>query len=146
MIVFSLLGNICLAVIRYRLGQKTFLASLFENFKWMPVMAVFFGGLSFHLSLAILAHMFQVNVSWGTTSKEKEDSNFFKEVPKILKGFKWMYLIMIPFVGGMIYLGCFAPHGWRISEVVAVVPMAVTLGCHLLLPLFLNPSLMVFNY
>lgn len=131
---------------RYRLGQKTFWSALFENFKWLPLMAVFFGGLSFHLSVAILSHMFQVNVSWGATSKEKEDSNFFKEVPKILKSFKWMYAIMIPVVGGMIYLGCFAPDGWRISSTICTVPMALTLSCHLMMPLLLNPSLVVFNY
>lgn len=117
-----------------------------ENFKWMPLMAVFFGGLSFHLSLAILAHMFQINISWSTTAKEKEDSNFFKEVPKILKRFKWLYATMVPIIGGMIYLACFAPHGWRISGVISIVPLSVTLASHILLPLLLNPSLMVFNY
>ena len=54
----------------------------------MPMFAIFFGGLSFHLSLAILSHMFNINMSWGTTAKEKDDSNFFKEIPKIFKNFK----------------------------------------------------------
>jgi len=145
-VVFSLLGNICLAVIRYRLGQKTFLAALLENFKWMPMMAVFFGGLSFHLSGALLAHMFQVNISWSTTAKEKQESNFFQEIPKILTRFKWMYAMVVPLFVAMIYLGCFAPWGWRIDSVIAVVPMSVMLASHFLLPLLLNPSLMVFNY
>lgn len=109
-------------------------------------MAIFFGGLSFHLSCAILSHMLSINLEWGMTAKEKDDSNFFKEVPKIFKGFKWLYAILIPLIGGMIYLGCYAPRGWEITEVAAVVPLAVTLSSHALLPLLLNPSLMIFNY
>lgn len=122
------------------------MSSLAENFKWMPMMAIFFGGLSFHLSLAILAQMFRINMQWGATAKEKEDSNFFKEIPRIFKSFKWMYAVVVPLILGMIYLGNFAPKGWEITEVAAVVPMAVTLSSHVLLPLLLNPSLMVFNY
>lgn len=144
--VFSLLGNVSLAIIRYRLSEKSLWSALLENFKWMPMMAIFFGGLSFHLSLAILSHMFSINMEWGTTAKEKDDSNFFKEMPKIFKGFKWMYAVIIPMFGGMIYLGRFAPRGWEITEVAAIVPLAVTLSSHALMPLLLNPSLMIFNY
>lgn len=146
LIVFSAAGNVCLAIIRYRLGEKPLLSSLVENFMWMPMFAIFFGGLSFHLSLAILSHMLGINMSWGTTAKEKDDSNFFKEIPKIFKSFKWMYAVVLPFFPAMIYLACFAPHGWTITEVGAIVPMSVTLASHALLPLLLNPSLMVFNY
>ena len=45
----------------------------------------FFGGLSIHLSQALLAHMFSYNITWGATKKEVERSNFWLEVPKILK-------------------------------------------------------------
>ncbi|EGD98509.1 hypothetical protein TESG_05881 [Trichophyton tonsurans CBS 112818] len=144
--VFSLLGNVTLAIIRSRLSEKSLWSALVENFKWMPMMAIFFGGVSFHLSLALLSHMFSIKMEWGATAKEKVDSNFFKEIPKIFKSFKWMYAILIPLIGGMIYLGNFAPRGWEIKEVAAVVPMAVTLSLHALLPLLLNPSLMIFNY
>jgi Na+/H+-dicarboxylate symporter len=145
-IVFNIVVNICLAVIRYRLGEKGLWVSLVENFKWMPLFAIFFGGLSFHLNLAILAHMFGIDMQWGATAKERTVTNFFQEIPKIFKRFKWMYMILIPMTGAMIYFGRFAPRGWEITEIVAVVPMAVTLGCHYLLPFVLNPGLMVFNY
>ncbi|KMQ48021.1 Nucleotide-diphospho-sugar transferase domain-containing protein [Trichophyton rubrum] len=145
-VVFSLLGNVTLAIIRSRLSEKSLWSALVENFKWMPMMAIFFGGVSFHLSLALLSHMFSIKMEWGATAKEKVDSNFFKEIPKIFKSFKWMYAVLIPLIGGMIYLGNFAPRGWEIKEVAAVVPMAVTLSLHALLPLLLNPSLMIFNY
>lgn len=61
---------------------------------------IFFGGLSFHLNLAILAHMFSINMEWGATAKEAEASNFFKEMPKIFKSFKWMYLSVSTSVSG----------------------------------------------
>jgi len=145
-VVFSGLGNVCLAVLRYRLGEKTLITALIENFKWMPMFAIFFGGISFHLFLALFAHMFSINMEWGATAKEAEVSNFFKEVPKIFKSFKWMYIFVTICIAGMIYLGCFAPKGWQINGVTATMPMAIMLGSHVLLPFALNPSLMVFNY
>ena len=84
-IVFNGLGNIALAVMRYRAGEKSLLFSLFENFKWTIMLAIFLGGLSLHISQAILAHMFEVDMAWGATAKEAEFSNFFIEVPKVLK-------------------------------------------------------------
>lgn len=110
-VVFVFFGNVSLAVVRSRLGEKGFLAALLENFKWTAMMIVFFGGLSFHLSLAILAHMFSVDMQWSITAKEKSNSNFFKEIPKIFKTFRWMYAVMLPLICGMIYLGCFRANG-----------------------------------
>ena len=144
--IFSAMGNISLAVLRYRLGEKGLWASLWENFRWVPMFAVFFGGLSFHLSLALLAHMFKINMQWGATAKEKENSNFFKEIPKIFKSFKWMFALVFICFGGMIYLGFYAPSGWEITQITAVVPLVITLISHAILPFVLNPSLMNFNY
>ncbi|KAG5913841.1 hypothetical protein E4U42_000845, partial [Claviceps africana] len=84
-IVFNGLGNVALAVMRYRVGERSLLYALFENFKWTFMLAIFLGGLSLHVSQALLAHMFEVNMTWGATSKEAEFSNFFIEVPKVLK-------------------------------------------------------------
>ncbi|KAF8437732.1 glycosyl transferase family group 2-domain-containing protein [Terfezia claveryi] len=146
LVVFSLSGNVCLAVLRYRLGEKSLIGALIENFKWLPFFMIFLGGLSFHLNCAILAHMFSINMTWGATAKELEASNFFKEVPKIFKSFKWMYLCMLILIGGMIYLARFAPPGWTINEFTAIVPLAIGISAHCLLPFALNPALMIFNY
>ena len=131
---------------RYRLTEKTLAGALLENFSWLPMLLIFFGGLSFHLSRAILCHMFSIDMRWTLTAKEKESSNFFKELPKIFQRFKYMYAVVLLVVVAMIYLGCFAPAGWNIEVAIAVAPMTVTLVEHALLPLVLNPSLMVFNY
>jgi hypothetical protein len=84
-IVFNGLGNVALAIMRYRIGERSLLWALFENFKWTIMLAIFLGGLSLHVSQALLAHMFEINMTWGATSKEAEFSNFFIEVPKVLK-------------------------------------------------------------
>ena len=145
-LVFYILGNVSLAVLRFRSGEKALWDSLLENFKWQPMFCFFFGGLSFHLNKALLAHLFGYNMTWGSTAKEKENSNVFKEVPKIAKNFMWMYLVLLPLIGGMIYLGCFAPAAWQIKQLIAVMPLAVMISSHALLPFVLNPSIMVFNY
>lgn len=145
-IVFNLVGNISLAVLRYRTCEKSLLSSLWENFKWTPMMAIFFSGLSFHVGAALLCHLLHIDMQWGATSKEKTDSNFFEEIPRIVNNFKYMYIMVILLSGMMIYLACFAPRGWIIDDFTAIVPLAVTVGCHALTPLVLNPSLMVFNY
>ncbi|KAG6010511.1 hypothetical protein E4U43_008555 [Claviceps pusilla] len=145
-VVFNAAGPIALAIVRYRSGEKPLLKALVENFKWIPMMTVFFGGISFHISSALLAHLLHVDMQWGSTSKEKEDSNFFQEMPRIFSTFKYMYLIVVLLVGAMVYLGAFAPPDWAITDFTVILPLATTLGFHALAPLVLNPSLMIFNY
>jgi hypothetical protein len=88
-LVFNGFGNFALATMRYRIGERNWFWSLLENLKWTLMLAVFLGGLSLHLSAALLSHMFSINMTWGATSKEAEASNFFIEVPKVLKKFKY---------------------------------------------------------
>lgn len=84
-IVFSGLGNLSLAIMRYRTEERMLLSALWENIKWIVMFSIFLGGLSLHLSGALLAHMFEIDMVWGATSKELEFSNFFMEVPKVMK-------------------------------------------------------------
>jgi hypothetical protein len=145
-VVFNISGPVCLAVLRYRLSEKGLLASLIENFKWVPMFLIFFAGLSFHLNCAIISYLISVDRQWGATAKEKENSNFFKEIPKIFKRFMFMYIFILILVGGMVYLGFFAPRGWEITQLTAVFPMAYMVGCHAIVPFVLNPSIMIFSY
>lgn len=166
LIVFNGLGNIALAVMRYRLGERSLLYALYENFKWTLMFAIFLGGLSLHVSQALLAHMFEIDMTWGATSKEAEFSNFFIEVPKVLKSvglsvwsrccwtvtdatqFKFSMSISLLFIAGMIILAVapFVPYDWRITDFVAILPMATVSASHFLLPLALNPALMTFSW
>ncbi|PQE32901.1 glycosyltransferase family 2 protein [Rutstroemia sp. NJR-2017a WRK4] len=147
-IVFNGLGNIALAVMRYRIGERSLMYSIFENFKWTFMLAIFLGGLSLHVSQALLSHMFEIDMTWGATSKEAEFSNFFIEVPKVLKRFKFSMIFSLIGIIGMIVLatGSFVPYDWRINDFVAILPMATVTVSHLLLPLALNPALMTFSW
>ncbi|KAK9414317.1 putative Glycosyltransferase 2-like domain-containing protein [Seiridium unicorne] len=147
-IVFNGLGNIALAVMRYRVGERSLLGAVWENFKWTFMLAIFLGGLSLHVSQALLAHMFEIDMTWGATSKEAEFSNFFIEVPKVLKKFKFSMLFSLIFIVGMIILAVapFVPYDWRITDFVAILPMATVATSHFLLPLALNPALMTFSW
>lgn len=112
------------------------------------MLAIFLGGLSLHVSAALLAHMFEINMIWGATSKEAEFSNFFIEVPRVLKRFKYSFAISFLGIVAMIVLsvGSFVPYTWRITDFVAIYPMGIVWGSHILLPIVLNPALMTFTF
>ncbi len=118
------------------------------NFKWTFMLCIFLGGLSLHVSAALLSHMFEIDMTWGATSKEMEFSNFFIEVPKVLKRFKFSMAFSIFGILGMIILatGTFIPPDWQIKDFVAILPMATVTASHLLLPIVLNPALMTFSW
>lgn len=87
-VVFPLAGNIAYTLLEYRLGHRSLLSVFIESITWIPFLYVptdtftfpddprplpsffFFGGLSIHLSMAILAHLFSYNITWGATTKE----------------------------------------------------------------------------
>lgn len=149
-IVFNGLGNIALALMRYRIGQKSFFSALLENLKWIFLLSIFLGGLSLHVSQALLAHMFEVDMTWGATSKEAEFSNFFIEVPKVIRKFKFSIAFALLGTLAMIVLATnpsgFIPDDWLIKDFIAILPMSTVTTSHLLLPIALNPALMTFSW
>jgi hypothetical protein len=104
----------------------------------------FFGGLAIPVSQAILAHLFSINMTWSATVKvrspgvrflvqrltfrqEVERSNFFKEVPKILKRFWFPFLVSLTLIAGMIILATpLIPLEWQIdtSSWAVIFPLA----------------------
>ncbi|KAK5090282.1 hypothetical protein LTR05_000454 [Lithohypha guttulata] len=147
-VIFNGLGNFALAVMRYRTSERSFFGALLENIKWIPLLSIFLGGLSLHVSSALLAHMFEINMTWGATSKEAEFSNFFIEVPKVLKRFKWSIAFALLSIAMMVIFACadFVPWSWRIKDFIAILPMSTVAGSHLLMPIVLNPALMTFTF
>ncbi|RCI08826.1 hypothetical protein L249_4824 [Ophiocordyceps polyrhachis-furcata BCC 54312] len=145
-VIFNASSPVALAVLRYRTGERSLLGALVENAKWMPMMTVFFGGISYHISTALLSHLLHIDMEWGATAKEKEDSNFFQEMPRIFRTFKYMYLIVFLLAAGIIYLSVWAPPDWAITDFSVIIPVSINLAFHALAPLVLNPSLMIFNY
>ena len=145
-IVFTALGNVALAVLRYRIEERSLFGAFAENFKWVPLLAVFLGGVSLHVSQALLSHMFSIDMSWGATAKEVENTTFFKEIPKLIKKFKFMFAFCILGAAGIVCLATIAPPFWRIDAFIAIFPMSMVLLSHFLLPIALNPNLMLFTW
>ena len=145
-VVFNCLGNVALAVIRYRLGTHNLFKALIENFKWILMLTIFLGGCSLHVSQAILSHMFSIDMSWGATAKEVENTTFFAEIPKLLKKFKGTFVFCLLEIGILVAGAVAVPPLWRINTLVAIWPVAINCACHFFLPVALNPSLMLFTW
>jgi hypothetical protein len=91
-------------------------------------------------------------MSWGATAKEAESTSFFREIPTILKKFKFTFIYCIVMIIGMIVMsgagpvGHLIPYDWRITTFTAIFPLAILVSFHFLLPLVLNPGLMQFTF
>ncbi|KAF9788281.1 glycosyl transferase family group 2-domain-containing protein [Thelephora terrestris] len=148
-VVFFGSGTIAFTLLEYRLGHKELLWSFLENIKWVPFFFFFFGGLAIPLSIAIFAHMLSLNITWSATVKEVQKSNFFKEVPRILKKFWFSLTVSWIIIAGMVILSTpLVPFGWRVDATAwgVIFPLAIAAGCHILFPIVLNPWLMIFQY
>ncbi|KAK3327453.1 glycosyl transferase family group 2-domain-containing protein [Cercophora scortea] len=145
-VVFTGLGNVALAVLRYRLNQRSLLGSLLENIKWIPMFTIFLGGLSIHVSQAILCHFFEIDMNWGATAKEIEDVHFGKEVVRILKTFKWTFCYCFVCTALLICGYYVFPWQWKIDKFFSIYPLATVVVSHFALPVLLNPALMMFTW
>ena len=145
-VVFSLCCMVSLAILRYRKGDMNFFAALIQNLKWVFLLYIFFGGISMHVSGAIIAHLFGINVQWGATMKEAQDTTFFVEIAKLLRRFWVTFTYCIVMTFALIYFTRFAPVFWRIDEFIAIYPLATLVFSHFMMPIALNPSLMRFTW
>jgi len=151
-VVFQALGTVSLAVVRYRTENKGMFASLFGNLKWLLLLTVFLGGVSVHVSQAIVCHLCSIDMSWGATAKEATNTSFFKEIPTILKKFKFTFMFCIGATAVMLVfsglgpVGELVPYHWQITGFTAIFPLAMLVVFHFLLPLVLNPGLMQFTF
>jgi cellulose synthase/poly-beta-1,6-N-acetylglucosamine synthase-like glycosyltransferase len=148
-IVFPIAGNVGFTVLEYRLGRRNIFSSLIENFTWVPFFFFFFGGLSIHLSAALLAHLFSYNIKWEATKKEVERSNFFIECPRIWKRYRHIMILGALAIATMVVLSLdIIPPGWRIPSTswAIILPLSIVTSGHMLFPIVLNPWLMIFSY
>ncbi|KAK4127322.1 hypothetical protein N657DRAFT_566279 [Parathielavia appendiculata] len=145
-VVFTALGNLALAVLRYRLSEQSLLSAYFENLKWIPMFAIFLGGISLHMSQAILSHFFEIDMAWGATAKELEEVRFGPEILRIIRRFKWTFLYCFACTALMICGNTIFPVEWRINTFYSIYPLAATVVSHFALPVLLNPALMMFTW
>ena len=144
--VFTVAGPLFNAVLKYRCKFDTFGHALVENYMWTFFFVIFFGGISMHVSKALLCYLLSIDMQWGATAKELEASNFWIEMPKIVKSFKYMYIYIIFAIGVMITLAYAVPQTWQITGFFPTVTLGIMLASHFLLPITLNPQLMTFSY
>ncbi|KAJ3724459.1 glycosyl transferase family group 2-domain-containing protein [Lentinula raphanica] len=147
-VVFPGAGNIGYTILEYRLGRHNLFSAFIENITWIPFFFFFFGGLSIHLTAALLAHMFSYNIKWEATKKEVERSNFFIEVPRIWKHYRHIMVLGAITIATMIVLSLdFVPESWRIpgKSWAVILPLSIVTAGHMLFPIVLNPWLMIFS-
>ena len=107
---------------------------------------IFFSGLSIPIAAALIAHPLGIDMSWTTTSKSVEKSNFFKQLPKIFKGFwKQMLISLLALVGMVLTTTSIMPVEYRVNDLTVLIPMILIFGCHLIWPFVLDPYLSTFT-
>ena len=135
-LVFQALGTVSLAVIRYRVQHVNILRALFTNLKWLLLLTCFLGGISIHVSQALLCHLLGIDMSWGATAKEATETTFFKEIPTIAKKFKYTFVFCILCTATMVIfagvgpVGKLIPYQWIIADFTAIFPLAILVGFH----------------
>ncbi|KAK2009219.1 hypothetical protein LZ32DRAFT_430281 [Colletotrichum eremochloae] len=145
-IVFPFCGNVALGILRYRLGHQSLIGAIWNNMKWMPIFSIFLGGISLHVSKALLCHFFEINIQWGATAKEAEDCNFIEEIPKIIKNFAGTFIYTFSVTALMICGYYVFPPLWQIQSFATLFPLGVSVVSHFALPVLLNPALMKFTF
>ncbi|KAJ3223235.1 hypothetical protein HK099_001370 [Clydaea vesicula] len=63
--VFTFLSTLAFTIFRYRTSSTTFFAGLWENVSWLPFYAVFFSGISYHVSVALVSHLVGYDMQWS---------------------------------------------------------------------------------
>ena len=145
-VVFNCLGNLALAALRVRNHEQSLVPALVGNFKWVLLLTIFLGGISLHVSQAILCHLFSIDIEWGATAKEIVDIAFADEMSKVLRRFWKCFVFCVACAGGMAYLSLGAPALWRIDFFTAIWPLSTVVFAHFSLPIVLNPGLMRFKW
>lgn len=148
-VIVIYLGGGCLGIItiRYRAGKGSWGHLAWESIKHIPFMTFFFCGLSYHVSTALLSHMLSINMTWGATLKDVEQTTVWAELPSIFKRFWRMFLICFTVIGGVIVTTfSFIPLQFQLSGVTDLLPVFSLCIMHILYPFVLNPNLVHFSF
>jgi len=147
-VIFTGLGNLAQLVAKFRARKDTFATALKQHIVWLPFMIMFFTGLSYHCLTALLSHGLSYNMTWGATNKDLEDSNFFLEVPSILKKYWKMLLVCIICIAGWVVLAIdVLPIEWQYHGGFFVLWCPLFLpSMHILYHIALNPQLLRFSF
>ncbi|EIW68701.1 hypothetical protein TREMEDRAFT_11927, partial [Tremella mesenterica DSM 1558] len=145
-ILFVGLCNVAFITLRYRLKLPDCSTDAINQIKWIPFFAIFFTGMSMPMSFALVSHAIGYNMTWSTTVKSVEKSNFFLQLPLIWKRF-WPQLVFftIVIVGVIITSTSVVPPGYRVGSLEVWIPISLIAGSHILWPFVLNPWFLSFS-
>ncbi|SJX61509.1 uncharacterized protein SRS1_12495 [Sporisorium reilianum f. sp. reilianum] len=148
MAVFFVGGNVANIMAKYRAKVDGLWNLTKEHLKWAGFMVIFFGGLSYHVMTALLSHPLGINMTWGATKKDLEDSNLFLEAPLILKRFWKVFVIAVASIAAVIVFQMphLLPLQWQIQGFSIFFPLVLVSSLHLLYPIALNPALLRFSF
>ncbi|KAM0754659.1 hypothetical protein T439DRAFT_284745 [Meredithblackwellia eburnea MCA 4105] len=123
LIFFTAGSTFGLIAARYRSQDADLLTCLKQHLCWTPFLAFFFGGLSWHVFTALVAHITHYPMTWSTTVKEVGSSTVFKEIPKLLKRFWACYLVMFSLLAAVIIMTTnLLPLNWQVHDLVIIFP------------------------
>jgi cellulose synthase/poly-beta-1,6-N-acetylglucosamine synthase-like glycosyltransferase len=147
LIVFSAAGNLATIIAKFRATRQGLLEAFFEHIVWLPALCVFFSGISYSVLMAIFAHPLGINMTWGSTLKDLEESNFFVEVPGIFRRQWRPFLLCGSVIAGVIVCTTSAvPLIWRVTDPLIIFPCVWACAMHILYPIALNPALLRFSF
>ncbi|WVQ83999.1 hypothetical protein IAT38_006144 [Cryptococcus sp. DSM 104549] len=146
-ILFVGLCNIAFITLRYRLKIPDCSKLAWDQIKWIPFFSIFFTGMSMPMSAALVSHLVGYNMTWSTTIKTVEKSNFFLQMPIIWRRF-WPQLVFFSLcvVAMIITSSSLMPSGYRVNNIEVYVPMGILTASHLLYPFALNPWFLSFSF
>lgn len=147
-VVFNGLGLVGQVLAKFRSHHCTLQEALRDHLTWLPFMMVFFTGLSYHVLTAILSHPFGINMSWGSTNKSLDDSNFFKELPAIIrKQWKMLCIVILALAGFTVLSLDVLPVEWQLHGGFTVLWCPLWLcALHIVYHVALNPQLLRFSF
>ena len=140
LLVFNVVGPITNALIRYRAREGRFWENVYDNLKWSLLLIIFLGGISMHLSYALVAHMCSLKMEWGATAKTLESGTFASELPKVWARFKWMYCFLVLLAALQIFLAVGVSSKYAIHSITANGPLVFMMLMHAIMPVALNPN------
>ncbi|OVF06208.1 hypothetical protein A9F13_21g00308 [Clavispora lusitaniae] len=145
-VTFSVASQAAYSIARLRVHNKVTVLQVLGELKWVVVMAIFMGGLSWHMFKAIACHLLGINMAWEATAKDIENSNFFQEVPKAIKNYYMMYVCCILMLIAILCLAYAVPYAYQIRGIAPILPLAWSLWSHILSPIVLNPQITTFSW
>jgi hypothetical protein len=122
------------------LKGKSLFVIIWDEFKWIPLLSLYFNSILFHLTLSSLGGC-GVTKTWGATNKDVKHQNCMKSFFKTLKTYKFEYLFMM--IISIVYIFFMVRFKLNFYQAWSVMSFASSM---MIGPIILNPDIMSLNY